>query len=154
MTLRIMTASTLSACLLTGCRVDDPLTRVGACVATVHGGRFAGLDSECDLGKRTYLVVLPRNVTAVDLRQLGLPKTVVLSLTAASNPTEPRWCSVTTKAGDLPTQAGFTEGRVVCVESYMEIDRPALLETDAIRIHARQDQDGRRRVTSVESIHH
>jgi hypothetical protein len=69
-----------------------------------------------------------------------------------------RWCSVTTKAGELPTQANGHAGRpadgheIMCVESSVEIDAPALLEADVVRIHVQQKRGERPRVASVRGI--
>jgi hypothetical protein len=143
---------TLAVLSVTACAVDDPLVRVGACVAASSGGQLAGPDSECELGRRTYLVVLPRNTTASDMRELGLSKEIVFALNEASSLTGPRWCSVTTNAGGLPTHGVTGAVRVECIESSVEIDSPAVREADAVRIRMERRPGERLRVTSVEAV--
>jgi hypothetical protein len=144
----------LLSCLFVGCAAEDPTSRIGACVAAISNrAEPMGENGECDLGRRTYLVVLPRGAGGSDMAALGLPEDVAASLTHSSL-TGPRWCSVTTKAGELPAPRESerrVDGYVIeCVESSLEIDSPALLEAEAIRINVRQQQGGRPRVTGVQ----
>ncbi len=114
--------------------------------------QLAGLDSECDLGRRTYLVVLPRDTTASDLKQLGLSKEAVFALKEASTISGPRWCSVTTKAGGLPTEGHSEAVRVECIESSVEIEVPAVRVAEAVRIQMKQRAGERPRVISVQAV--
>ena len=138
--------------ILTGCAVDDPLVHVGACVAASSGGQLAGLDTECDLGRRTYLIVLPRKATTSDLRELGLSKEIVFALSEGTTLTGPRWCSVTTTEGGLPTHGGSGGVLVNCIESSVEIERPTLLEAEVVRIQMEQRVGEPPRVTNVRAV--
>lgn len=147
-----MAAGAVVLWAVTGCAVDDPLVRVGACVAASSGGQLAGLDSECELGRPTYLVVVPRNATTSDLGQLGLSKEIMFALNEALSRKGPRWCSVTGRAGGLPTHGSSEAVRVECIDSAVEIETPGLLEAEVIKIHMEQKRNERPRVTSVQAV--
>jgi hypothetical protein len=144
--LRILMAGAVLSFVLAGCAADDPMSRAGACfVGLDHGGgEPAAQVLECDLGKRTNLVVLPRNAQVSELKRLGVPNEI-LSVVEPSGQTGPMVCSLATKPGELPSQ-------VRCFESSLEIDRPEVIEADVIKVHMERKQGGKPRVTDVEGI--
>ena len=154
MTLKILTPLVLVCCLLTGCAVNDPASILGACLTEVGEGGPAGTDLECDLGRRTYIVLLPRDAPVSELKPLGVPD-AVLSVLPGSSP-DPSACVVATKEGGLPTPANLAAGgdglTAVCVTSHVEIDRLAAFEAAAIRVHVQREPGQKARATSVKAI--
>jgi hypothetical protein len=145
-----------SACF--GCAgSQDPVARVGACAAAISKGAAPiGRKGECDLGRRTYLVALPRNTAPADMKAVGLPERAVLSL-RTSPIVGASWCSITTQTGELPLAGhqandGDDVYKVECVESSLEIERPALIEADALRIQVKKREDGTLVVTGVQGV--
>lgn len=143
-------AAALVAVTLSACAVDGPLIRLGACLSAASSGQRAGA-AECDLGSPTYLVALPRNTTTDSLKPLGLSKEILFALEASSSHT-PWWCSVTTKAGGLPTHGASESVNVQCLASSVDMTSPALLQAQVIRIHMERRESGRARVESVEPV--
>ena len=152
----IPSALLCSACV--GCAASrDAVARVGACAAAISkGAEPIGQNGECDLGRRTYLVALPRNTAPADMKALGLPERAILSL-RTSPIAGSSWCSITTETGELPlaghqANVGDDVYKVECVESSLEIETPALIEADAIRIQVKKREDGTPVVIGVQGV--
>jgi hypothetical protein len=154
--LRSLTLGALASVVASGCAMDDPGSRIHPCVAHYPGSYVApSEDRDCDLGKRTYLIAVPRDAAVADLKPLGLPKDVFDAFDGSSWMKEPKWCWVTMKTGELPdadSAGDRREFKITCSSSAMEIDRPILVVADVVRVHEQRGKDGEPRVTRVQAV--